>query len=185
MFEHNDGERKYYPGWGSVRVYMKCRLLLAGILLLFLSQGFGQEQSTQGRIPTSSQSTFNERYPRYLVGPGDIFDITFEFSPEFNQTATVQPDGFVTLREVGDVHVSGSTIPQFTTVAGSQRSRNTHTSYCSDECLQSGRKPKYLILRKCLNREILVRTSLFGPETWFSSHRTLSPRYLVSYRTAA
>jgi polysaccharide export outer membrane protein len=93
---------------------MKRQLLLAGMVLLLVSQGLAQEQSTPDRA--SSDSTFNERYPRYRVGAGDVFDITFEFSPEFNQTATVQPDGFVTLRGIGDVHVSGSTIPQLTTM---------------------------------------------------------------------
>jgi polysaccharide export outer membrane protein len=43
---------------------------------------------------------------------GDSFDVTFEFSPEFNQTLIVQPDGFISLREIGDVHVSGLTLPE-------------------------------------------------------------------------
>jgi polysaccharide biosynthesis/export protein len=33
-------------------------------------------------------------------------------SPEFNQSLTIQPDGYVTLRAVGDVHVAGETVPQ-------------------------------------------------------------------------
>ena len=36
---------------------------------------------------------FQERYPRYQVLDGDTMDLVFEFSPEFNQTVTVQPDG--------------------------------------------------------------------------------------------
>ena len=39
-------------------------------------------------------------------------DIVFEFSPEFNQTVIVQPDGYINLRGVGDVHVSSETLPQ-------------------------------------------------------------------------
>ena len=36
-------------------------------------------------------------------------------SPEFNQTAVaVQPDGFVTLRGVGDLKVAGQTVPELT-----------------------------------------------------------------------
>lgn len=54
------------------------------------------------------------RNPRYILQPGDTFDISFEFSPEFNQTVTVQPDGFITLQSVGDVHVAGETVPQLT-----------------------------------------------------------------------
>jgi polysaccharide export outer membrane protein len=57
---------------------------------------------------------FGEREPRYLLRPGDAFDLQFEFSPEYNQTVNVQPDGFVTLRGVGDVHVAGKTVPELT-----------------------------------------------------------------------
>ena len=58
---------------------------------------------------------FSARSPRYRIEPGDTFDVTFELSPEFNQTAVaVQPDGFVTLRSVGDVKVAGQTVPELT-----------------------------------------------------------------------
>jgi len=56
----------------------------------------------------------SQRYPRYDLRPGDVVDVSFEFTPEFNQTVTVQPDGFVTLRAVGDVYVAGLTIPKIT-----------------------------------------------------------------------
>lgn len=59
-------------------------------------------------------STFRDRYPRYKVRSGDAFDISFELSPEFNQSASVQPDGFITLRGIGDVHVAGQTVPELT-----------------------------------------------------------------------
>jgi len=61
-----------------------------------------------------STSTFNDRYPRYKLRPGDMFDVSFELSPEFNQTVSVQPDGFITLRGVGDVRVEGQTVPELT-----------------------------------------------------------------------
>jgi polysaccharide biosynthesis/export protein len=64
----------------------------------------------------SSTSTpqLQQRYPRYKVRAGDQFDVNFDLSPEFNQTVTVQPDGYVTLRGVGDVHVQDETVPQLT-----------------------------------------------------------------------
>ena len=66
--------------------------------------------------PASSATSpqFATRYPRYKIGSGDSFDVSFELSPEFNQTVTVQPDGFVTLRGVGDVNVAGQTVPELT-----------------------------------------------------------------------
>jgi polysaccharide export outer membrane protein len=58
--------------------------------------------------------SFQERYPRYKLEFGDQFDVSFELSPEFNQTVTVQPDGYITLRGAGDVHVAGQTVPELT-----------------------------------------------------------------------
>jgi polysaccharide export outer membrane protein len=56
--------------------------------------------------------TFSERNPRYRLQVGDVIDLAFPFTPEFNQTVTIQPDGFITLREVGDTKVQGQTIPE-------------------------------------------------------------------------
>lgn len=62
---------------------------------------------------SSSNLKFHDRYPRYTLRSGDSFDINFELSPEFNQqNISVQPDGFITLRGVGDVHVAGQTVPE-------------------------------------------------------------------------
>ena len=58
--------------------------------------------------------TFQQRYSRYKLEFGDQVDVSFELSPEFNQTVTVQPDGYITLRGAGDVHVVGQTVPQLT-----------------------------------------------------------------------
>ncbi|HMD51006.1 MAG TPA: polysaccharide biosynthesis/export family protein, partial [Bryobacteraceae bacterium] len=58
---------------------------------------------------------FQTRMPRYKLAPGDSFDLNFDLSPEFNQTGVaVQPDGYVTLRGVGDVKVKGLTVPELT-----------------------------------------------------------------------
>ena len=63
----------------------------------------------------ASVASFHDRYPRYTLRSGDVFDVNFELSPEFNQqNVSVQPDGFITLRGVGDVHVAGQTVPELT-----------------------------------------------------------------------
>jgi len=65
--------------------------------------------------PASAGPDFKkDRSPRYHIEPGDSFDVSFELSPEFNQTVSVQPDGFVTLRGVGDLRVAGETVPELT-----------------------------------------------------------------------
>jgi polysaccharide export outer membrane protein len=64
--------------------------------------------------PSSDSTSFPARHPRYKLEPGDSFDVSFDLSPEFNQTATVQPDGYITLRGIGDVHVADQTVPELT-----------------------------------------------------------------------
>jgi protein involved in polysaccharide export with SLBB domain len=63
---------------------------------------------------TSRSPTFQQRYPRYQLRPGDTFSLEFAFTPEFNQTITVLPDGFINLRGVGDLHIAGKTVPELT-----------------------------------------------------------------------
>lgn len=67
-------------------------------------------------LPTASSTEkgFQERHPRYKIEAGDAFDVSFELNPEFNQNVTVQPDGYITLRGIGDIQVKGQTVPDLT-----------------------------------------------------------------------
>src|SRR5213593_3323254 len=47
---------------------------------------------------------------RYRLQPGEVLDVQFRYSPEFNQTVTVQPDGYISLEITGDMKVAGFTI---------------------------------------------------------------------------
>ena len=49
---------------------------------------------------------------RYRLQPGDVLEIQYRYSPEFNQTVTVQPDGYVTLEVGGDLKIAGMTVDQ-------------------------------------------------------------------------
>ena len=74
------------------------------------------EQATTGATTGSEkgadQPVLQRRNPRYQLCRGDIFDLTFPFSPEFNQTVTVHPDGYITVRELGDLNVAGKTVSE-------------------------------------------------------------------------
>ena len=48
----------------------------------------------------------------YHLQLSDIVEITFPFSPEYNQVATVQPDGRISLKETVSVIGVGQTLPQ-------------------------------------------------------------------------
>src|SRR6266853_5604484 len=53
-----------------------------------------------------------ERHPLYRLSKSDTVDVNFTFSPDFNQSLTVQPDGFVALKGAGTLLAEGLTIPQ-------------------------------------------------------------------------
>ncbi len=55
---------------------------------------------------------FAERDPRYQIQATDVLEIHYRYTPEFDQTVTVQPDGFVTLQIVGDIKLQGLTLDQ-------------------------------------------------------------------------
>jgi polysaccharide export outer membrane protein len=74
--------------------------------------GCGKAKAVSEDTPVGPN--FQQRYPRYRLESGDSFDVAFELSPEFNQSVTVQPDGYITLRGAGDVHVAGQTVPELT-----------------------------------------------------------------------
>src|SRR5262245_13672549 len=50
---------------------------------------------------TGDPSLGGERHPLYRLTKSDTVEVSFTFSPEFNQILTVQPDGFVVLRGAG------------------------------------------------------------------------------------
>jgi polysaccharide export outer membrane protein len=49
---------------------------------------------------------------RYTLHPGDVLEIQYRYTPEFNQTVTVQPDGYISLAVGGDLKVGGRTLQQ-------------------------------------------------------------------------
>lgn len=61
----------------------------------------------QGSVPSLKQ-----RNPRYILQRGDVVVLDFPFTPEFNETVTVQPDGYINVRSLDDIHVEGMTAPE-------------------------------------------------------------------------
>jgi len=71
-------------------------------------------EPANGASPAGSQDaqrpTPAERNPRYRISRDDVLALTFPLSPELNQKVTVQPDGFISLQNAGDVYVQGLTV---------------------------------------------------------------------------
>jgi polysaccharide export outer membrane protein len=57
---------------------------------------------------------FGSREPRYRIQRGDVLEVKFRYTPEYNQVVSVHPDGYVLLEIGGDVPVGGLTIPEAT-----------------------------------------------------------------------
>jgi protein involved in polysaccharide export with SLBB domain len=112
----------------SLKMFRSCITSLFVVLLgLSASSGAQTAQASQtygasvraerADLPPQTNSTemrFSERDPRYRVRKSDVVEVKFKFSPEFDQTIKVQPDGFVTLDEVGDLKVEDKTLPELT-----------------------------------------------------------------------
>ena len=106
--------------------------LLTGLFAIYFTcvfqTGRAQEAPQQAHLPkqnpisatssappeqNASRPQLHERNPRYRIGPGDILELSFRYTPEFDQEVTVQPDGFVQLKGIqNDIHIQGLTVPE-------------------------------------------------------------------------
>lgn len=87
-----------------IRRIVAIALLMSTLTLAVHAQRQSAEQSPKLGVFGSDT--------RYTLNPGDVLDIQYRYSPEFNQTVTVQPDGFVSLQIGGDVKVAGRDLTQ-------------------------------------------------------------------------
>ncbi len=86
---------------------MKARLILP-LLFLITATSFAVVRAQDMRPPRLTTVTQD----RYRLQPGDVLEVQYRYSPEFNQTVTVQPDGYITLEIGGDLKVAGFTIEE-------------------------------------------------------------------------
>jgi len=78
--------------------------------------GAGVEKLTAakpGRADGLGNPLLGERHPLYRLRSSDVVEVTFSVAPEFNQVLTVQPDGYVMLKNAGAVEAQGLTMPEF------------------------------------------------------------------------
>ena len=81
---------------------MRKRVLAA--LLLMVS-------GTHAADPSSG---FHSR--RYRLEPSDRIELTYRYTPEYNESLTIQPDGVVSIKLIGDVSIAGLTLDEARTV---------------------------------------------------------------------
>lgn len=66
-----------------------------------------------GEADGLGNSVLGGRHPLYRLRPSDVIELTFTVAPEFNQTLTVQPDGYITLKDAGLLQAQGLTVLEF------------------------------------------------------------------------
>src|SRR5579862_6256407 len=54
-----------------------------------------------------------KRHPLYRLHNSDVVEVTFTVAPELNQSLTVQPDGFVMLKDAGLLRAEGLDLEEF------------------------------------------------------------------------
>jgi polysaccharide export outer membrane protein len=60
----------------------------------------------------SSPDEMGNRRPLYRLRKSDVIEIKFNFASEFDQTVSVRPDGFITLRGLDELFVEGVTVAE-------------------------------------------------------------------------
>jgi polysaccharide biosynthesis/export protein len=80
------------------------KTILGVLFLIGISAGFGEQP--QAQLVTRDQP--------YRLQASDVLELEYEYTPEYNQTVTVGPDGTVTLRLVGTVKVEGLSLDEAT-----------------------------------------------------------------------
>jgi polysaccharide biosynthesis/export protein len=88
--------------------------------------------------------TLQHRNSRYQLRSSDVIDLNFPFTPEFNQTVSVQPDGYISLRGVDAIRVEGKTLPEVTSSIQSAYASIMHDPVVSIE-LKDFEKPYFLV----------------------------------------
>jgi polysaccharide export outer membrane protein len=80
------------------------KLWLFLTLTICVSNALGQQ--TQAHLVSRDQP--------YKLQPSDVIDIEYVYTPEYNQTATIAPDGTVRLKLLGSVKLAGLTLDEAT-----------------------------------------------------------------------
>jgi polysaccharide export outer membrane protein len=73
-----------------------------------------------GTLAAQDERGFASRAPRYRIQTSDVIDVNFRFTPEFNQSVTVQPDGFIALQGTDEVRVQDLTLEEAAKAIGAR-----------------------------------------------------------------
>jgi len=89
----------------------------AGLMLaawVALPPAVSAQEIAQPQAPPTPESEIGQSLiaGRYRLRPSDVIEVEFRFTPEFNQSVSVLPDGYVMLRGIGELRAAGLTVPE-------------------------------------------------------------------------
>jgi polysaccharide biosynthesis/export protein len=94
----------------SSRCLRQIGICLLGIVCS--SSAFAGESSADVGPKPGTVWSFGTRDARYRVRPGDVLRVSYRYTPEYNATVTVQPDGYAMLPLLGELRFGGQTVDQ-------------------------------------------------------------------------
>ncbi len=87
------------------------RFITAIVVFLIIVCAASAQDTTRVMRPTEDKPVLKPHTEdRYRLVPGDVVEVIYRYTPEFNQTVTIQPDGYVGLQIVGDLKLGGLTL---------------------------------------------------------------------------
>lgn len=101
-------------------------------------------ENTSGGGAHEQTPVLQHRNRRYQLHSADVLELSFPFTPEFNQTVTVQPDGYITLRAVDGLRVEGQTLPEVTNSLRTAYAKILHDPVINVE-LKDFEKPYFIV----------------------------------------
>ena len=107
------------------------------------------QRSATGNFAESEQVANRPALPkrdwRYELQPGDSFNISFPFTPEFDQKdVAVQPDGYASLLGLGEIQAAGKTMPELREIVRTGYSKIVRPQAITVE-LKNFEKPYFLV----------------------------------------
>jgi len=101
--------------------------------------GAVKSSDEHGQVPP-----LQHRNNRYQLHSADVLELSFPFTPEFNQIVMVHPDGFITLRGIEDIHVQGLTLPEVSNLLRIAYGKILHDPMINIE-LKDFEKPYFIV----------------------------------------
>src|SRR5258705_1088621 len=113
------------------------KYLIIVIVLLAFPVSLAAQVQTPPKLTTVTEE-------RYRLQPGDVLEVQFRYTPEFNQTVTVQPDGYISLEIGGDLKVAGFTIEETRLAILRQANKRLHDPVATI-VLKEFQKPYFVV----------------------------------------